>query len=221
MFESIGKIVEVAETAAKEVAANVEKIVPESGISLKEADEYWNKFFAPKNNIEKKSTDSFSNNYYDDNNEVYRKGNDLVPNHDYEINGYKYHTDEIGRISSAEGNLHLKDREGRLPIKDSIENIGKGYELPNDDRGHLIADQFGGSNGLENLIPQDAEVNRKDFMNFENKLANEVKNGNEVYIKNEPNYEGNSRRPSEFIVTYSVNGTENIRIFPNGKEINK
>ena len=221
MFETIGKIIEIAETAAKEVAANVEKIVPKSGISLKEAEEYWNKFYDPENNVENESADGLSKNYYDDNNEIYRIGNDLVPNHDYEINGYKYHTDEIGRIASAEGNLHLKDREGRLPIKDSIGTIGKGDELPTDDRGHLIADQFDGSNGLENLVPQDAEINRKDFNSFENQLADEVKNGKEVYMKNEPIYEGDSRRPSEFAISYSVDGKENIRIFPNGKEIKR
>lgn len=167
----------------------------------------------------KDSTEKKIKEYKDDNGEIYRIGNELLPYNNYEINGYKYHTDEIGRIASAEGNLHLKDREGRLPIKDSIETIGKGYELPNDDRGHLIADQFDGSNGLENLVPQDAEINRKDFNSFENQLADEVKKGKEVYIKNEPIYEGKSRRPSEFAISYSVDGKENIRIFPNGKEI--
>ena len=82
----------------------------------------------------------------------------------------------------------------------------------------MIGDQFDASSGLENLVPQDAEVNQKDFRNFENKLAAEVKNGKEVYVKVAPVYEGNSRRPSSVEVTYRINGVEDTRVFRNGKE---
>ncbi len=158
--------------------------------------------------------------YYDDNGKLYRVGNELLPFSEYEFNGYKYKTDEYGRIISAEGTLHLKDREGRLPIKDSMENIGKGDQREGDERGHLIGDQFDGSNGLENMIPQDADINGKDFRNFENELAKNVKDGKEVEVKVEPVYEdeSSSRRPVAVVVTYSINGVENVRIFPNGEE---
>lgn len=153
--------------------------------------------------------------YYDDNGKLYRVENDLVPNSSYEINGYKYETDDIGRPVSAGGKLHLKEHEGRMPIKDSIENIGKGDQKEGDDRGHLLGDQFDGSGGLENLIPQDANINRNDYKNFENELAKEVKSGNEVRVKIEPVYEGDSRRPSSICVTYCINGEKSVRIFPN------
>ncbi len=156
--------------------------------------------------------------YYDDNGEIYRRDNDLEPNKEYTINEYTYKTDEQGRIISAEGKLHLKDRDGRLIIKDSIEDIGKGYQEEGDDRGHLIGDQFDGSNGLENMVPQDADINRNDFRNFENELAKQVKEGKDVQVKMEPTYEGDSKRPSDIVVSYSVDGDENIRIFPNSKE---
>ena len=61
--------------------------------------------------------------YYDDNDKLYRIGDDLLPNNKYEINGYSYETDDKGRITSVEGILHIKDREGRLIIGDSIEGI--------------------------------------------------------------------------------------------------
>lgn len=156
--------------------------------------------------------------YYDDNGKLYRTGTELEPNCQYELNGYIYQTDEMGRIISAEGKLHLKDREGRLTIRDSLEDIGKGDQKEGDDRGHLIGDQFDGSNGLENMVPQDADINQKDFRKFENELASEVKSGKDVYCKIEPVYDGDSRRPSAIVVTYSVNGEESVRIFPNGKE---
>jgi hypothetical protein len=157
-------------------------------------------------------------NYYDDNGRLYRIENDLLPDTKYELNGYRYETDDNGRISSAEGVLHMKNREGRLPIRDSIEEIGKGDQRETDDRGHLIGDQFDGSNGLENMIPQDAEINRNDFKNFENELASRVKAGAEVEVNIEPVYEGDSRRPTDVVVTYSINGVEDMRIFPNGEE---
>lgn len=156
--------------------------------------------------------------YYDDNGKLYRVDNDLVPNSEYEINGYKYQTDDQGRIVSAEGTLHLKEHEGRLTIRDSIEDIGKGDQKEGDDRGHLIGDQFNGSNGLENMIPQDANINRNDFKNFENELAKKVKDGDEVTVKVEPVYERDSKRPSAIIVTYSINGEEFVKVFPNDSE---
>lgn len=156
--------------------------------------------------------------YYDDNGKLYRVENNLAPNTEYEINGYKYKTDSQGRIISAEGTIHMKNREGRMPIKDSMEDIGKGDQKEGDDRGHLIADQFDGSNGLENMIPQDSNINRNDFKNFENELAKEVKDGKEVTVKIETIYEGDSKRPAAIVVTYSIEGEESVRVFPNGRE---
>ena len=156
--------------------------------------------------------------YYDDNGHLYRVGNELEPNCQYDLNSYHYETDESGRIVSVEGKLHLKNREGRLPIRDTMEDIGKGDQQEGDDRGHLIGDQFDGVNGLENMIPQDADINRNDFKNFENELAKEVKEGHQVSVVIEPFYLDSSRRPTNLIVTYCIDGSENIRIFPNEKE---
>lgn len=153
--------------------------------------------------------------YYDDNGRLYRIGNNLLPNTEYDINGYHYETDHRGRIISAEGNLQVKDHDGRPSIKDSMDNIGKGDQKETDDRGHLIGDQFNGSNGMENIVPQDADINRKDYKELENELAKEVKAGKDVHVKVEPIYEGDSHRPTDIIVTYSIDGEESVRFFPN------
>lgn len=191
-------------------AENYKKIKPENGMTTEEAKFFWD-------TILDSETDA-AEAYYDDNGKLYRKGKELAPNCEYEMNGYKYRTDEKGRIISAEGILHRKDREGRLTIRDSIDDIGKGDQQEGDDRGHLIGDQFDGTNGLENMIPQDAKINQTDFKSFENELAREMKSGKEVFYKAEPIYEGDSRRPVVVAVTYCIDGKESVRIFPNGKE---
>ncbi len=156
-------------------------------------------------------------NYYDDNGKLYRVDNALTPNTEYEINGYKYQTDDQSRIVSAEGTLRMKDPE----YKRNLENV-RNYESQDyrdtDDRGHLIAHQFGGSDKLENLVPQDAKINQNDFKDLENDLAKEVKAGKEVEVFIEPIYEGASRRPEAIAVTYSIDNEEGVRIFPNGQE---
>ena len=103
---------------------------------------------------------------------------DLLSDAEYKRNGYEYTTDHLGRLFTAEGDLHLKENDGRLQIKDNIHDIGKGYEKSTDDRGHAIADRFDGANDLENLVPQDAGLNRNEFKNFESKLAQELEAGN-------------------------------------------
>lgn len=232
MFE-IGSFSEMQDSFSE--LSEFRKIKPEDGTTFKDSQDFWNDFFQNEilvdnedvidsemgsifKIVETENSQEVTENktyYYDDNGKLYRVGNELKPNCEYELNGYKYQTDEMGRIRTAEGNLHLKDREGRLQIKDSIEDIGKGEQREGDDRGHLIGDQFDGSNGLENMIPQDANINRNDFKNFENDLAKEVKDGKTVYYKVEPVYEGDSRRPSVIVVSYSINGQESVRVFPN------
>ncbi len=45
-----------------------------------------------------------------------------------------------------------------------------------------------------------------------------MKDGETVKVKIEPIYEGDSHRPTDILVTYSINGVEDMRIFPNKKE---
>lgn len=156
--------------------------------------------------------------YIDDNGKVYRVNNDLVANNAYEIHGYKYETDDQGRIVSAEGKLQLKDHDNYRNIKDSREKIGKGDEKKTDDRGHIIGDQFNGSNGMENIVAQDHKANLK-FKNLENQLAKELKMGNDVHMRVDLDYPGISYRPDSFLVNYSIDGEEFVEIFPNKREV--
>lgn len=108
-------------------------------------------------------------------------------------------------------------RDGRLQIKDNIHDIGKGYEKSTDDRGHAIADRFDGANDLENLVPQDAGLNRNEFKNFESKLAQELEAGKQVYLKLEMHYPGDSFRPDAITAETTIDGKQEVKVFLNDK----
>ncbi|MBR6983201.1 MAG: DNA/RNA non-specific endonuclease [Ruminococcus sp.] len=154
--------------------------------------------------------------YTDDNGEVYCVNSDLIPNNTYELNGYKYETDDIGRKISAEGKLQVKDHEGRGNINVDKSEIGKGYEKETDDRGHIIGDQFNGGGGVGNLVPQDHYENTSGgYWKLENQLAKEVSAGKDVYMRVDLDYPGSSYRPGSFLVSYSINGEEFVKVFSN------
>lgn len=155
---------------------------------------------------------------YDDNDNLYRVDDNLIPNNEYEVNGYKYKTDSEGRIISAEGKLQVRDHEGRADMPDKIDTVGKGDQKEADDRGHLIADRFNGSGELDNLVPMDMNLNRGDYKKLEDTLSDAVNEGADVRLKVEPVYQGSSCRPSEFKVTYSIDGDIDVVVFKNGED---
>ena len=169
--------------------------------------------FDPDKRIDK--TDLQNKTYTDDNNKAYRVNDRLIPNNTYEINGYKYETDQKERIKSVEGKLQLKQHNDRLTIKDKMSDIGKGYEKNTDDRFHLIGDNLNGSNGMENMVAGDAKLNRGEYNKLEQQLAKAVSEGKDVYMKVDMNYPGKSFRPDSFLVNYSIDGEQRIKVFSN------
>lgn len=181
---------------------NYKTIKPESQISLSEANDFWNAEF-------KRSKQDF-----DDNGKLFREADHLLPNNRYEINGYSYTTDEKSRITSAEGKLRIRDDGFARNMEDVRDFEGQEYQ-EGDERAHLIGHQFGGSDRLENLVPMDAKLNHGDFYNLERKLADAVKDGADVRLKVEPVYESDSNRPTEFKVSYSIDGDRETTVFRN------
>jgi len=188
----------------------------DSGRTSEQIYEAIEKFSDSGKSIDANSSEVFENTIYyaDDLGNIYRVDDDLVPNNTYEVNGYMHTTDAEGRIVSSEGNLRLSNTE-RARIEDSAECIGKGDQLPTDDRGHQIGARFDGSNGMENLVPQDFNLNRGAFKSFEDQLAKHLEAGDEVYYKIENIYDDLSRRPESFNVTYSINGETFVKVFKN------
>ena len=158
--------------------------------------------------------------YYDDIGIKYRENDSLLPNKHFKVRGYQYETDNQGRPVNAEGQLRMKDPSYDRSMEDVRRIDGQEYRST-DDRGHLIGHQFDGSDKLENLVPMDAELNRGDFAKLEATLADAVKDGADVKLKIEVVYEGDSTRPSEFHVIYSINGDKDIVVFKNEGEAKK
>lgn len=222
MAEGLGELSENKETSKGEVS-EYQRIRPESEVSVEAARDYWDNVYENINSDEVEISNPRQEvidgkiNYFDDNGALYRVENELVPNNEYEMKGYKYSTDECGRIKSAEGLLHMKAPDYERNMEAVRHYEGQDYR-EGDDRGHLIGHQFGGSDRLENLVPQDARINQNDFRIFECELAERVKAKDSVIVLIEPIYDGDTNRPSDIVVTYSINGVEDIRIFPNEKE---
>ncbi|CAH0173276.1 MULTISPECIES: DNA/RNA non-specific endonuclease [Bacillaceae] len=128
----------------------------------------------------------------------------LKPNVEYTTKeGYKYTTDDNGRIAIAEAKLEL-GKAKRDPY--AQRKVGGDDRLSNDDGGHLIASIFKGSGEIDNLVPMNATLNRSENKTLENTWKKALVEGKEVTIKVKPIYEAQSARPSEFKINYVIDG---------------
>ena len=201
---------EIISNESKEIktpsAENFRDIKPESEMSPGDVNKFWESEFQ-----------KVAETNLDDNGKQFREGDHLLPDTEFEVNGYKYKTDSKGRIISAEGKLRMRESDYDRNMEDTRHLDGQEYK-ERDERGHLIGHQFGGSDRLENLVPMDAKLNHGDFYKLETKLADAVKDNADVRIKVEPVYEGDSTRPSEFKVSYSIDGDRETTVFRNERE---
>ncbi|ASN04217.1 T7SS effector LXG polymorphic toxin [Virgibacillus necropolis] len=133
----------------------------------------------------------------------------LLPNTVYITNdNYKYTTDEFGRIVNVETpDLVLKKADRN---KYAQANIGGKDRLPDDDGGHLIGAQFNGPPDIDNLVPQNSQINRRGgvWYEMETEWANALKEipPKKVSVSIEPMYSNSSMRPDSFIVEYEIEG---------------
>lgn len=155
--------------------------------------------------------------FLDDNGLAYRTRDSLVPNMNFRVKGYDYKTDDKGRLISAEGKLRLRDPDYDRNMED-IRRIDSQEYRTNDDKGHLIAHRFGGSDTLANLVPMNKQLNQFDYKKMEDYLEDCVENGADVVLKVEPIFENASTRPTEFKVTNIIDGEKEVIIFKNESE---
>ena len=127
----------------------------------------------------------------------------LAPVTEYEVNGYKYQTDELGRIIYCEGTLRLEEGE-RNTYAQKV--VGREDRETTDEGGHLVATIFGGSGDIDNLVPMDSNLNKGEWKKLENtwKKALEADPPQEVHVTIMPVFEGDSQRPTAFDVEYQI-----------------
>ncbi|WP_256984963.1 DNA/RNA non-specific endonuclease, partial [Paenibacillus taichungensis] len=133
----------------------------------------------------------------------------LKPNVEYTSpDGYTYRTDSQGRIIDCEGTIVL----GKGDRSEYAQRtVGKGQgRLPDDDGGHLIGAQFKGPKDIDNLVPQNSQINRSGgvWYEMETDWVNALKEvpPKKVTVKIEPIYSGKSMRPDAFEVVYEIEG---------------
>ena len=100
----------------------------------------------------------------------------------------------------------LLDELARNGVKHNPNTPGK---LERDHAGHLIADVFGGSPELDNLVSQAKDVNLKQYREIERELEKALKKvpPDEITdLKIEVIYDGNNVRPNAFNIKYKKNG---------------
>ena len=147
----------------------------------------------------------------DDYGSQYIKDSTLLPDNCYVLNDYIYNTDSQGRIISCEGELKIPETKTERPTLPETPD-----RLSTDDRGHLIAREFGGADTKGNLVSMNAELNRNgDYRNWEREGSNAVKSGQFVSVHIELNYDEISKRPSSFTVTMIIDSEINEKTFLN------
>ena len=140
-------------------------------------------------------------------------GKSLRPNIQYKAGEfeYLYKTDEAGRlIQFKTDNLQLTERDKRLRHNPNTPGKQEG-----DQAAHLAADRFGGSPELANLVSQSSHVNLSTYKKLENEWAKAIKEGKNVQVEVNVIYEGASKRPSEFVISHTIDGKTTTTIIAN------
>ena len=137
-------------------------------------------------------------------NQVKKILRDLIPNTTVRKGNFSAVIDEYGRpILNKVTDLQLNSAS-RGDIRDLKDHSYK----KNDQRGHLIAHQFGGPESKENIVAQLDEVNLKRMKSVENIVKDLKQQGHRVDYEVKSNYIGTNKRPSSFEPKIIVDGIE-------------
>lgn len=141
------------------------------------------------------------------------------PNTVYKVDGNKtYHTNELSRPSDIKATLEFSKNDRNTYqqcVGGKCGNLG-------DEGGHLVASIFGGPGERLNIVPMDGNLDKGVWKQMENSWAKDLKAGKKVDVQIQPIYADNSKRPSSFNVTYSVDNGRPTRVnidnAPGGKK---
>lgn len=144
------------------------------------------------------------------------------PNTRYLINNVEYLTDDLGRVIKAKSKI-IPSNIAEQKYRDS--NVQRQMSslkgsMPNDDAGHLIGNQFGGSSNMINLVPMSSSINRQGgaFAKIEQQLSKALRENKDVEIEivlKYPTKPNGTQRPEWFEVTYYIDGVKNVELLKN------
>lgn len=114
----------------------------------------------------------------------------------------------------AYGQLKHIPTEERVRNNVAQREAGGDRRREDDDGGHLIGARFGGSPDSENLHPQNRDLNRWGmYKELENKWAEELENGNKVFVHISVSASSQGNREDAIYGSYVVEKTDGSRIF--------
>lgn len=140
------------------------------------------------------------------------------PNVQYELGGVTYKTDSWGRVVNSEFKIG-KDYLGKPNLYNAkdITTVGKlKGGLAGDDGGHLLAQQFGGSSTVLNVVPMKSSVNKGEYKKLEEIWRKAADGGKDVKVKVNLKYgTSNSERPDWIEVKYEIDGEKFVKLISN------
>lgn len=125
-------------------------------------------------------------------------------------------TDEFGRIEKMNiDKIECYDGVRDLNQQKKCNDLKNG--LSSDDAGHLLAREFGGPTEQFNLTPMDSYTNRHgEWRYMEQEWKKNMNEGKSISDVNyQVYYEGDSKRPTGFEVSYKVDGEIETRYIDN------
>lgn len=138
----------------------------------------------------------------------------LIKNFIYEVDGFIYHTDDMGRVVKTVADLddivrvRLGNQQIRaIDVKDGVRGTDQG--------GHIIASRFFGPGEQINMYPMVDKLNLGAWKQMETSWADAMVEKKDVIVNIEAVFNGTSKRPEAFEVSYWIDGIKSIRTFIN------
>ena len=135
-----------------------------------------------------------------------------MPSKKYIVDGaFIYKTDSFGRIRSTIEYLNSvpKRKRGGHDSKEFVKITASKDGKATDVGGHIVAHNVQGPNESINIVPMDSNFNNSgDWKSMEKMVQNAFIYKNEVQVKKELSYPGDSKRPNKILVNTLIDGEE-------------
>lgn len=122
-----------------------------------------------------------------------------------------FETDALGRTVRATTVLDqlapTTDRSGTQQRA-----AGGADRLSTDDGGHIFATMFGGLGEGINIQAMDLSINRGAYLELEKLWAEQIAQGGQVHVEVTFHFDGDSRRPHQFEVTFDVGDGDTVTL---------